>query len=80
MECTHGVGIRVVKLDGGEDGVVETLVQPRDGKYEVVRLVRLEGRGDRQVGGRVSIQHVDLQGVCSHVDGRLYISSASIAP
>ena len=55
-----GVGLGVVELDAGEDGVVETHVHRHDGEVDRVGLVRLQRRGDGEVRARVAVEDVYL--------------------
>lgn len=53
------VRLGVVELNGGEDGVVEAAVDAGDGVDDGVGLVCLEGGGDCEAGGSVTIEDID---------------------
>jgi hypothetical protein len=53
------VGVRVIDLESGEHGVVESDVYADDGEDDGVLLVGLERGRDREVGGGVSVEDVD---------------------
>lgn len=53
------VGLGVIEFDCGEDGVVETTVDPGNRVDDGVGLVGLEGRGDGEAGGSIAVEDVD---------------------
>lgn len=53
------VGLGVLKLNGGEDRVVEPAVEGSEGEGERVGLVRLERRRDGEARGGVTVEDVD---------------------
>lgn len=57
----RGVAVRlsILKLDGGEDGVVESTVEGGEGEGESVGLVRLERGRDGEARGGVAVEDVD---------------------
>jgi hypothetical protein len=63
-ECVHYRGVRVglgvVELDAGEDGVIEAHVHRHDGEVDRVGLVRLQRRRDGQVRACVAVEDIHL--------------------